>query len=435
MGKLADARQRIEHEMKRSDEFMNNINAFSDGPSRQSTPQVDAASEASSGPEVAEPKVTVDQVLAGDGMNDEMIGEFTCRVCMDIVGCGPMLTSCSHLFCGDCIKQWFTMNPGNKTWAQRAQDGGSVPCPVCKEPLNKETDLHPVSKDGDGSSRFLHNMLSGTRIMCANSSNCSKSGKCDWVGEYGSYQEHIRLCQNLPIYGGSSTEREIEPTDLTVSTHVESAIPGVEALRDVSEDLATIEPEAAMEQLDLTGLLGALVDHEAKQGMQSPTIEIEDTCSTHASEQLESAEPSDADLSDHLHSPAASDTGLSDGEAIDAHAPPGQFDLEQERRRRQARAQYEAAHQVAEFEKLAQQRVAMQYQAAMQFQQQQAQYQAAQYQAVQYQAAQYRAAQYQAAVAQYQAVQMAHLQQANHVKAAMQAHAMQAQAKKSRAKK
>lgn len=34
--------------------------------------------------------------------------------------------------------------------------------------------------------------------MCANHAKCNPEGRCDWTGDYGSYQEHIRACQNIP---------------------------------------------------------------------------------------------------------------------------------------------------------------------------------------------------------------------------------------------
>jgi len=390
-------------------------------------------------------------------MNDEMVAEFTCRICrVHMVGCGPVLTRCSHLFCGDCIQQWFAMNPGNTTWAQRAQSGGSVPCPVCKEPLHKDKDLHPVRHDGDGGSKMLHKLLSATRIMCANNPKCCSGGNCDWIGDYAAYPEHIRICQNLQVFGGSLSVPEaaavIEQTDASVleptPANTEMVNPEVEdSLGAIPEDATSIPSESikcglTLVDSEFTELLGALVEIQAKHHAHGPTIEIEDTCSTDASEQPGSLEPSDADLfSDHFPSPAASDAVLSDGEVDDAQAQAACLEAEQQKWR-QVKA-YEAAY----LERLTQQRAAMQYQAAVQWQHQAAQYQAvqhqaAQYQAVQYQAAQCRAVQYQLAMASYQqqAAQMAQLQQIN--QAATQAKAkpskaqmvMQRQAKMVRAK-
>lgn len=91
------------------------------------------------------------------------------------------------------------VQPGNQSWAQRASQGGTVPCPICKEPLQKDTDLHAVSSESDGNSAILWQMLCGVKVMCANHSRCNSEGKCNWTGDYGSYQEHIRCCANTPL--------------------------------------------------------------------------------------------------------------------------------------------------------------------------------------------------------------------------------------------
>merc|ERR1711933_133215 len=104
---------------------------------------------------------------------------------------------------GDCIAKWFEVHPGNQSWARRAQSGGSVPCPVCKEPLDKDRDLHDVCATAGGDGACLWQMLCGTKIRCANHAKCSPEGQCDWTGDYGSYQEHIRTCQNVPTRCGS----------------------------------------------------------------------------------------------------------------------------------------------------------------------------------------------------------------------------------------
>merc|ERR1712187_473958 len=51
----------------------------------------------------------------------------------------------------------------------------------------------------------------GTKVMCSNHAKCNPEGRCDWTGDYGSYQERIRACQNVPLRCGlSSTEAEDE---------------------------------------------------------------------------------------------------------------------------------------------------------------------------------------------------------------------------------
>lgn len=145
-----------------------------------------------------EEKVQADQ-LTGDAE------EFICKICqVHVVGCSPKLTNCSHLFCGDCLAQWFAQHPESQTWAQRARSAGPervVPCPVCKQPLNEKKDLHPVCGATSRSENLLlWRMLSSLKIVCMNSCQLrKKDGRCDWVGEYGQYQKHAKACKNLPM--------------------------------------------------------------------------------------------------------------------------------------------------------------------------------------------------------------------------------------------
>jgi len=67
-----------------------------------------------------ETKVQEDQLLSE-------AEEFICKICqIHVVGCSPKLTNCSHLFCGDCIAQWFDQHPQSQTWAQRAKSAGKA---------------------------------------------------------------------------------------------------------------------------------------------------------------------------------------------------------------------------------------------------------------------------------------------------------------------
>ncbi|CAE8609602.1 unnamed protein product, partial [Polarella glacialis] len=126
-----------------------------------------------------EAKVQADQLL-GDAE------EFICKICqVHVVGCSPKLTNCSHLFCGDCLAQWFAQHPESQTWAQRARSAGPervVPCPVCKQPLNEKKDLYPVCGATSRSENLLlWRMLSSLKIVCMNSSQLRpKDGRCDW---------------------------------------------------------------------------------------------------------------------------------------------------------------------------------------------------------------------------------------------------------------
>eukprot|EP00442_Polarella_glacialis_P017057 CAMPEP_0115055730 /NCGR_PEP_ID=MMETSP0227-20121206/4807_1 /TAXON_ID=89957 /ORGANISM="Polarella glacialis, Strain CCMP 1383" /LENGTH=850 /DNA_ID=CAMNT_0002440339 /DNA_START=75 /DNA_END=2627 /DNA_ORIENTATION=- len=159
----------------------------------------------------------VDHIEEEKVQEDQLLGEaeeFICKICqIHVVGCSPKLTSCSHLFCGDCIAQWFAQHPESQTWAQRAKLAGPervVPCPVCKQALNERKDLYPVCGVTSRSENLLlWRMLSSLKIMCANHPKVRRAdGKCDWIGEYGSYQKHIERCKNQTMADSGGFESE-----------------------------------------------------------------------------------------------------------------------------------------------------------------------------------------------------------------------------------
>jgi len=150
-----------------------------------------------------EVKVQADQLCSGDAE------EFVCKICQThVVGCGPKLTNCSHLFCGDCLGQWFNQHPESQTWAQRARSAGPdrvVPCPVCKQPLHEKRDLYPVDGATSRSENLLlWRMLSSLKIMCVN--HVRMGGSCEWTGEYGQYQKHISSCPCQPQAEAATAE-------------------------------------------------------------------------------------------------------------------------------------------------------------------------------------------------------------------------------------
>jgi len=168
-----------------------------------------------------------DQLLAAESVEkkvlevkiqeDQLIGEaeeFICKICyVHVVGNGPFLTNCSHLFCGDCLTEWFQIHPECQSWAQRAKSAGpqrNVPCPVCKQNLNEKTDLYPVCSTSMRSENLLlWRMLSSLKIMCKNHPKVCPEGKCDWTGEYGTYQAHIQGCENRPVGDSNSRDKGI----------------------------------------------------------------------------------------------------------------------------------------------------------------------------------------------------------------------------------
>jgi len=185
-------------------------------------------------------KVQADQLLLGGEAE-----EFVCKICQThVVGMGPTLTNCSHLFCGDCLGQWFNAHPDNQSWAQRAKAAGPervVPCPVCKQPLNEKRDLYPVCGATSRSENLLlWRMLSSLKIMCINHSRMRPDGKCEWVGEYGQYQKHIKSCERQEG-GGASPCPASMPVAAPTVTPVPVRTPEPRALSPVSAPLNVVE--------------------------------------------------------------------------------------------------------------------------------------------------------------------------------------------------
>lgn len=198
----------------------------------QSSPETDnSKSEVRENIEPEEVKVQEDQLLSE-------ADEFICKICqIHVVGCSPKLTSCSHLFCGDCIAQWFSQHPESQTWAQRARAAGPervVPCPVCKQPLNENRDLYPLCGVTCRSENLLlWRMLSSLKIMCANHPKVLPDGRCDWTGEYGSYQKHISVCKNQPPGQGG------------VALNTDTSMPLASATADSAQSYATVSKDAS----------------------------------------------------------------------------------------------------------------------------------------------------------------------------------------------
>jgi len=435
---LAEAKQRLEQEMRKFQELEKCMKAQavkSAATNEESKKSVetqdgstpDRASEASpmsttseeAAPVIAmfEEKVLVDQLLSPE---TELSKEFSCKICLaHVVGCGPMLTQCSHLFCGDCLEQWFTFHPGNKTWAQRAQSGSAVPCPVCKEPLHKEQDLKPVCRDGSGGSKFLYQMLSKTKIVCANNPKCSINGNCNWSGDYGSYQEHIHVCQNMQIPGYTpSTPASNVPAVKEMPLDDAPAILESETISvDVPEKVETEAPATAAvvdhdskaqttfaQDNELTCLLGSLLELKTTQLVQAALeVETDDTCSTHASEGAGYAEPSEAELSEHVESPVASDTERNVPIVAEAPQYCDNKPAQPLKKRATKKKLVQEAQQACQAAQAAAAQQALQWQIAQQ--------QAVRYQAAQYQMEQFRVAQ----LVQWQRAQVAQAAYASQV--------------------
>eukprot|EP00746_Dinoflagellata_sp_MGD_P001800 gnl/MRDRNA2_/MRDRNA2_103424_c0_seq1.p1 gnl/MRDRNA2_/MRDRNA2_103424_c0~~gnl/MRDRNA2_/MRDRNA2_103424_c0_seq1.p1 ORF type:complete len:572 (-),score=126.11 gnl/MRDRNA2_/MRDRNA2_103424_c0_seq1:611-2326(-) len=168
-------------------------------------------------------KVNKDQLLSDSE-------EFVCKICCEhVVGASPVLTRCSHLFCGDCFKQWAenckilaNCQIPHQSWAQKVRKPGqaevTVPCPACDEILDMQADVDEVCKNSDESAnlilwKVLWKNLYSLKVQCNNSQH--KCGSCNWVGMYGEYHEHLDQCRNACIAVARDEEKaySVKSTD------------------------------------------------------------------------------------------------------------------------------------------------------------------------------------------------------------------------------
>mmetsp|Transcript_47567 Transcript_47567/g.85909 ORF Transcript_47567/g.85909 Transcript_47567/m.85909 type:complete len:374 (-) Transcript_47567:82-1203(-) len=210
--KVADALSRIECVMRSYHEFEQGIkdasppasctdgevgNTISNKPLQHDSIQAASGMKASEERSSDEVKVQWNQLVRDEDTEVVPVDELICKICqVHVVGCKPKLSICSHLFCGDCIEKWFDVHPGIQSWAQRAKLSGPggrvVPCPVCKVQLQEGRDLYPVCAAGEGMSSQLWQIIASLKIACHNHPSVQPGGKCNWIGEYGSYHEHLK---------------------------------------------------------------------------------------------------------------------------------------------------------------------------------------------------------------------------------------------------
>ncbi|CAE7200588.1 unnamed protein product [Symbiodinium microadriaticum] len=129
---------------------------------------------------------------------------FICTLCRFVM-VKPVITRCSHLFCGDCFHQ-YARNQVELHKSQKMQTGPvpqiRCPFPECKD-LLKKSDVGPLT-DGGALQRLRNNL----RIRCVHHQEHYKYefGKdaerlfqeqgmsCEWSGPPGAYEEHMAGC-------------------------------------------------------------------------------------------------------------------------------------------------------------------------------------------------------------------------------------------------
>jgi hypothetical protein len=164
--------------------------------------------------------------------NGKFVDEFVCKLCcVHVVGCGPQLTKCSHLFCGDCLQQWFESHQQTKT--------GVAPCPVCKTSLRQEADIYPVEKGGKAISGFLWRMIQGLRIKSPVS-----PGTCSDIVNVPTLGEVSTDCS----LDGYSTDEKSEGDDSSSPDVSRYQDPVSQDLTSLIKDLIVVTAESQLDQ-------------------------------------------------------------------------------------------------------------------------------------------------------------------------------------------
>lgn len=132
-----------------------------------------------------EDKVGPEQLVVED---DTMV----CVVCTMLIN-EPVVTTCSHMYCYDCMKDWIQATERKREVAQ-LDDRKEIPvlkCPTCDLELQKKGDINLLSEDSNGVHGVLLRMYSDTFLYCIHHSSAGGDGTCSWQGKFKDYKKHI----------------------------------------------------------------------------------------------------------------------------------------------------------------------------------------------------------------------------------------------------
>lgn len=144
---------------------------------------------------------------------EEASGPFVCNLCHFVI-LKPVITTCSHLFCESCFRQWVQDQVSKEKRNQKADAPVPlVPCPQnsCSMKLRKQ-DISPFDKADStkvgATVALLQRLRNNLRIRCVHHVDHFKFafGKdaqrihnetggamcCQWVGDISAYDDHIR---------------------------------------------------------------------------------------------------------------------------------------------------------------------------------------------------------------------------------------------------
>lgn len=144
---------------------------------------------------------------------EESSGPFVCQICSYVIH-KPVITTCSHLFCESCFRQWVQDQVSKEKRNQKADAPVPlVPCPQnsCSMKLRKQ-DISPFDKADStkvgATVALLQRLKNNLRIRCVHHvdhfkfafgkdaqrihSETGGAMSCQWVGDISAYDDHIR---------------------------------------------------------------------------------------------------------------------------------------------------------------------------------------------------------------------------------------------------
>lgn len=181
--------------------------------------------------EAARPSLVLDEQGYRRIDPKQLEGEASCKEFMCCVLCGyvllrPIATNCEggpHLFCEACFKGWVTEQVTKQKQSGLAD--GPVPVIPCPHPncgaelRKKDMMLMSHMEYSNPAATLYHRKRGNLRIRCVHHSDLSKFAfgsdsqratretgiMCTWVGDYQSYEEHIRKSCLVESYLASNS--------------------------------------------------------------------------------------------------------------------------------------------------------------------------------------------------------------------------------------
>jgi len=153
---------------------------------------------------------------------EEQSNQFVCPLCKFVI-IRPVMTSCSHLFCDTCFRNWVAGQVEKQK--KESPDGQAVPLIPCPQPrctakLRKK-DIMPLDKAESskvGAVQLLQRLRNNLVVRCVHHTDHFKHpfGRdaeqvqrergltCTWVGDLMAYEEHIcKGCEIERYLGGA----------------------------------------------------------------------------------------------------------------------------------------------------------------------------------------------------------------------------------------